>query len=170
MHKISRIQILLILVAALYLHLTILNYVKIFGSRPDLMAICVIFFALFFGPAVGLESGIMAGFLKDIFTLDFFGVNTFTLGITGLTAGIIKEKFFKESGRTQFILVLFFTAFSMSLHFMIVSLFSKSTSMNFVEFAAISISPTAIYTALVSLPIFAKFIDIYNLKELEDLL
>lgn len=170
MRKVSRAHVLIILVAALFLQLTVLEYIKIFGAEPDLMLICVIFFALFFGRGCGFESGIAAGFLRDIFALDFFGINAFTLGITGFVAGMLNEKFSKESGRTQLVLVGFLTIFSMSVHFMFVALFSKSMALNFMEFLAISAIPSSVYTALVSLPVFAKFIDIYNLKELEDLL
>ena len=170
MHKINRFQALLILLAALFLHLTLLNYIKIFGAEPDLMLICVVFFALFFGPGAGFESGIAAGFLKDIFTLDFFGINAFTLGVTGLVAGVLNEKFSKESGHTQFVLVGLFTIFSMSVHFAFITLFSKSMALNFIEFLTTSAIPSSVYTALVGLPIFAKFIGIYNLKELEGLL
>lgn len=170
MRKVNRAQGLIILLAALFLQLTIVNRIKIFGAEPDLMLICVIFFALFFGRGTGLECGIAAGFLRDIFSLDFFGINAFTLGITGLVAGMLNEKFSKESGRTQFVLVGFLTMFSMSVHFMLTALFSRSMALNFAEFLAISVIPSGLYTAVVSLPVFAKFIDVYNLKELEDLL
>ena len=54
MYKIARIQIYLILIAALFLQGGILNYIKIFGAKPDLLLMLVIFFGLFLGPAAGL--------------------------------------------------------------------------------------------------------------------
>ena len=51
MYKITRFQIYLILFAALFLQGGVLNYVKIFGAKPDLLVIAVIFFGLFLGPA-----------------------------------------------------------------------------------------------------------------------
>ena len=170
MYKISRFAIYLTLASALLLELTVLNYIRIFGSTPDLLLICVVFFALFQGPGVGLEVGIAAGLFQDFFALDFFGINTFVFAVTGLFAGVIQAKFFKESRMTQSILVIFFTVFSMALHYMLVSVFSKYSSLNFSDYLITSIMPVAVYTALVSIPIFGKFIEMYNLKEPEDFL
>ena len=170
MYKIARLQIYLILVVALFLQGGILNHLKILGAKPDLLAIAVIFFGLFLGPAAGLESGFAAGLLKDIFALDFFWINAIILGLTGLVVGAINTQFFKESKRADFIFVFLFTIFAMSLHYIIVSIFSSSMALEFPEFFINSIIPTAIYTGLVSIPIFVKLLDIYNLKEAEDYL
>ncbi len=159
----------LIIFVALFLQMTVLNYVKIFGSKPDLALIAVIFFGLFLGEGGGLESGIMAGLLKDVLALDFFGINAFILGLTGFIVGFLNTKFFKESKITEFVIVFSFTAFSMSIHFALVSVFSKSLVLNFFEYLTTSVMPTSIYTSLVAIPIFSKFIEIYNLKESEEL-
>ena len=170
MYKIGRFQIYLILVVALFLQGSLLSYVKIAGSSPDLLLICVIFFGLFLGPGAGLESGIAAGLLKDIFALDFLWINAVILGMTGFIVGIINPYFFKESKRMDFIFVFLFTIFSMSLHYCIVSIFSSSMALDFSKFLMNSVIPTAIYTALISIPVYVKFLDIYNLKEAEDYL
>ena len=170
MYKISRFAIYLTLFLSLLLELTVLNHIKIFGSAPDLLLVCVVFFALFQGPWMGLETGIAAGLFKDLFALDFFGINIFIFAVTGLFAGAIRAKFFKESRMTQFILVVFFTVFSMILHYALVSILSKYSNLNFSDYLITSVTPTAVYTALVSVPIFGKFIEMYNLKEPEDFL
>jgi len=69
-YKIKRLNIYFVLALALFLQVTVLNYVKISGTKPDLMLICVIFFGLFLGGGAGFEAGIIAGLLKDIFALD----------------------------------------------------------------------------------------------------
>ncbi|MDO8524909.1 MAG: rod shape-determining protein MreD [Candidatus Omnitrophota bacterium] len=170
MYKIARFQIYLILAAAIFLQGGLLNYVKILGAKPDLILICVIFFGLFLGPAAGLESGFAAGMMKDIFALDFLWINAFILGITGLTAGAVNTKFFKESKRADFVFVFLFTVFSMALHYAIVLLLSNSMSFGFSEFFVSSVIPSAFYTAFVSIPVYVKLLDIYNLKEAEDYL
>lgn len=160
----------LLLFAALFLQLALSEHIKIIGSKPDLLLILVVFLGLFFGSGTGLEAGLVAGFLKDIYALDFFGINTFIIGLTGLVAGAINGKFFIESKATQFLAAFFFTAVSMTLHFMLVSALSKSLALSFSEYAAVSIVPTSLYTSLVAIPIFSKFIDMYNLKESEEFL
>ncbi|MDD5428527.1 MAG: rod shape-determining protein MreD [Candidatus Omnitrophica bacterium] len=170
MYKIARIQIYLILATALFLQGGAVNYVAISGAKPDLPLMAVIFFGLFLGPAAGLESGLAAGLLKDIFALDFFWINTITLGLTGFVIGAINTQFFKESKRADFIFVLIFTAFAMSLHYSIAVVLSDSIALGFLEFFKSSIIPTAIYTGLVSIPVYSKLLDVYKLKETEEYL
>ncbi|MFA6321334.1 MAG: rod shape-determining protein MreD [Candidatus Omnitrophota bacterium] len=163
-------QIYLILAAALFFQGTAMDYVKILGAKPDLLLIAVIFFGLFLGPAAGLESGIAAGMMMDIFTLDFLWINTVTLGITGFIIGTINTQISKESKRADFVFVLIFTMFSMSLHYLIVAILSKSVVLGFVEFFTSSVIPTAIYSGLVSIPVYSKLVSIYKLKEMEEYL
>ena len=171
MLKVKRVHIYSILILALAIHLTILNHINIFGAKPDLVLALVIFFGLFLGGRMGLESGLVAGFLEDILTLDIFWANTFILGITGLLAGALNTKFFKESKITQTLLVFGFTTFSMAIHFLVTSFFLKSPNLNLSDYFVNSIIATSIYTALISVPLYSKFIDLYGLKEKdEDLL
>jgi len=169
-YKINRIYVYVILLIALFIHLTVLDYVKIFGAKPDIMLACVIFFGLFAGAGMGLESGIAAGLMKDLYSLDFFGINTFVFALTGLLAGMLSTNFFRESKRTQGLLVLFFTIFSMTMHYVLVSVFSKWLDLRFSEYLFTSIIPAGIYTSLVAVPIFSRFIAMYDPREIEELL
>ena len=150
------------------LQMTIANHIKIFGSAPDFMLMCVIFFGLFLGGGAGLESGLAAGALKDIFSLDYFGINMFVFGLVGFIVGILNTKFFKDSKATQFILVFVFTSFSMLLHFVLVSVFSKYLILGFGEYFFSSILLTSIYTSLISILVFSKLAGFYDLRETED--
>lgn len=170
MYKINKLPVYAILCVALFLHLEVLGHIRIFGAKPDLMLACVVFFGLFSGAFAGLHAGLFAGILQDVFALDFFGINTFILGLTGLLAGVLNTNFFKESKRTQCVLVFSFTAFSMILHYAIASLLSKWMTTDFAEYLFGSVVPTGIYTGLVAVPMFSKFIDMFNLRELEELL
>ena len=171
MFKINRLHIYSLLAASLGIHLTVLNRIRIFGAEPDLMLIMLIFFALFLGWRRGLEIGVLAGFLKDIFAFDIFGVNTIAFAVTGFLAGAMNTKFFRESKVTQLALVFSFTIFSMWSQYLIVSFFSREpNSIAISDYLITSVLPASLYTSLISIPIFSKFIDIYNLKEPEDLL
>ncbi|MFA6141773.1 MAG: rod shape-determining protein MreD [Candidatus Omnitrophota bacterium] len=168
MYKIKRAHVYLLIFAALILQAGVLNHLEILGSKPDLMTALVIFFGLFLGSGMGLGSGLLAGFLKDIFALDYFWMNTFTLGLTGLVVGAISAKFFKESKRAEFIIALVFTAFFMSLHYFFTLLFSKYLAIGYREYFFSSIIPGSIYTGLLSIPLYALLINSYNLKEVDD--
>lgn len=170
MYKIKRSHIYSILIAAFFLHLTVLNYIKVFGAAPDIMLICVVFFSLFLGGSAGLEIGFIAGLMKDVAAFDFFGINTFVFAVTGLAVGAMNTKFFRESVVTQSLFVLFSTIFSMSLHFAIVSFISKYVELEYFEYFTCSVIPVSIYTSLVSIPIFSKLISVYGLTETEEFL
>ncbi len=170
MYKIGRTQIYLILLAALALQAGPLGYVRISGARPDILLACVVFFGLFLGPAAGFESGLAAGLLKDIFALDFFWINALILGVTGLFAGGVSAKFFKESKRTELLIVTVFNAFAMSIHFLIVSILPGPLALEFGEFFLSSVIPASIYTGVLSVPVYRWLISFYNLKETEDYL
>lgn len=160
----------LLILAALFMHLTVLNNIRVSGVEPDLILLCVIFFALFFGPRSGLETGLVAGALRDIFTFDIFGVNAFVLGMTGLAIGILNDRLLKESRMTRTMLIFSFTVFSMLAHYVILSAFSRYPSLGMADYLLSSVIPAAIYTTLVSIPLFSILTGIYKPKESDDLL
>jgi len=167
----KRSHLYILLAAALLAQLTVLNLAKVFGSVPDLMLIVVIFFGFFFGAGAGLEAGLSAGILKDVFTVDFFGINAVVLGATGLLAGLISGKLNKESSMSQFFLAAVFTASSMSGHYILVSVLSRGgLALRYPEYLFSSILPVSAYTGLIAVPCFSKLTAFYGLRHLEELL
>jgi rod shape-determining protein MreD len=160
----------MVLILAVLIHLTVLDRFRICGARPDLVMICVVFFGLFLGRAAGLEAGVVSGLLVDIYALDHFGINMLVLGATGLVAGSLKTSFVKESKRSQALIVFACTAFSMSLHYAVVSAFSGAVSFGMSEYLRSGVLITAIYTSLVSVPVFAQFLKTFRLSEPDELL
>ena len=165
MHKVTRFRIFLALVIALAVHMTVLDHLKVFGAKPDLMLLLTIFFSLFLGARRGLETGIMAGFLKDIFSFDVFGVNMFVLGVTGFMVGALNTKFYKESRSIQIGLVFVFSIFSMVLHYIMASSVFKFVNLSLLDYLLSSIIPAGFYTAIVSIPIFPYLIEVFGLRE-----
>jgi rod shape-determining protein MreD len=58
------------------IQVTILNYVRIFNIKPDLLLISLLLSSLFFEMKWAFILGVFAGILKDIFSIDAFGTNT----------------------------------------------------------------------------------------------
>ena len=168
MPAIKRIRIYAVVVIALFLELTIAHRIRIFGARPDLMLMPVIFFALYCGAGTGAETGLIAGTLRGIFSCGSFGVEALTMGAAGFSAGILGRAFTRESRMTRFLIVFSLTAFSLLLRFTIESLFSKQISVTPAEYALESVAPVSLYTALLSVPVFSKLIDWYGLREPEE--
>jgi len=163
--KINRWSLYSVLTAAFLIQLLLLDYIKIAGAKPDLLILLVVFFAIFFGPGTGAEAGFVAGLFKDTYSLDIFGANIVLLSLTGIIAGILSPKLFKESRLTQGLLVFAFSILYMVIHYFISSLVLKITYVTLSEYLYGLILPSSLYTATLSIIIFPILIDRYRLKE-----
>lgn len=169
MHKVKRSVLYFYLFVALLIHLTVLSRISIMGARPDVMLIVVTFAGLFSGPYMGVEIGFLAGFLKDIYALDIFWINTFVMAVTGLLAGILSTKFSHESRPAHIYMVLIFTIFSMWLHFLLDSFLLRSVTLRFWDYFWMAILPSSVYTSIIAIPLFAKGMAVYTPEQYEDL-
>ncbi|MCM8801623.1 MAG: rod shape-determining protein MreD [Candidatus Omnitrophica bacterium] len=53
-----------------------LDYLKLFSTKPDLLLAMVLIWAIFLRPTDAFKLGVLAGFLKDLFSENIFGINT----------------------------------------------------------------------------------------------
>jgi len=154
-----------VLIAAFLAQLLFIDQIKIGPVKPDLLIVLVIFFAIFFGPAVGTEAGFVSGLLKDIYSLDIFGVNIVLLALTGLVTGLLSPKLFRDSKPTQYSLVFASSLVYMTAHYYISSLIMHITYVTLPEYLYGLILPSSLYTSLLSIPVFSVLIGRYRLKE-----
>jgi rod shape-determining protein MreD len=145
--------------------MTVLGSIRVFGAAPDLGAMLVIFIAIFFGWGYSLEAGFVFGLLKDIYSLDIFGVNTVSLALTGLIAGTLSNKLIKESRLTQVLMVLVFTLVYFFIHYLIASAITDISYIKLSEYLFLSFIPDSLYTAAVSSVAFPFLIKRFALKE-----
>ena len=73
----------LIIFAVLLLQLTILDYFKIFGAKPDLLLASIIIASLFFESKWVIVFAVFAGILKDIFGINTLGINVVLFPLWG---------------------------------------------------------------------------------------
>jgi rod shape-determining protein MreD len=66
----------LIVIVCALLQATLLNYVRIFNVKPDLLVLSVIFAGITLESRQALSFSILAGILKDAFSINVFGINT----------------------------------------------------------------------------------------------
>ncbi|MFC1577321.1 rod shape-determining protein MreD [Candidatus Omnitrophota bacterium] len=102
MRKINRAYLYSSVSLGLALHMTVLGHVKVFGAKPDIMLLLVVFFGLFGAKGMGLEAGIVSGVLRDVFSSGPFGVNTVILAGLGFLTEVIGPRVYRESGAAQF--------------------------------------------------------------------
>lgn len=72
----KKIIFLFIIVIFSMFQLTILDYFKILDVKPDLFLITVVISSLFFELKWAMFFGIFNGILKDVFSVNTFGINT----------------------------------------------------------------------------------------------
>lgn len=164
-NKINRIQMYLVLIAIFFLQVTALDLIKIFNTKPDLSSLFVIFIAVFFGWETGLEAGFVSGLLKDLYSVDLFGVNAAALALIGAAAGLLSPKFFRESKMTQFFIVFIFTLLYFFIHYFILSSVRSISHISIRAYIFRSFIPISLYTALLAYFIFPFLIDKFGLKE-----
>ncbi len=140
---------------------TLVNLIAVGNIKPDLLLVLVIFVALYKGIADAAICGILAGFLKDVFSTGAF-LNIFILPVCGVAVGlfIIKFYLYKENLLVQSLIVL---AASIFLSAAYLAWFSgwDYTPPIFILAARIGI-PTVIYNVLISVPAFSVFKKIFN--------
>lgn len=72
----KKITIFFIVVILAIFQVTLLDYFKIYNIKPDLLLIAVVTVSLSFRLKLALSLSVFIGFLKDIFNINTFGLNT----------------------------------------------------------------------------------------------
>jgi len=102
--------IFIFLVLAAFLQISLLDYLKVFGVKPDLLLISVFWVSLVFQPKEALVLSAGAGILKDIFTPYSFGINTFLFVMFSLLIIRLGREISIDSNPVRFI-VLYIVSF-----------------------------------------------------------
>ena len=93
-----------IIISAL-LQTTILNCVNIFNVKPDLLLISVIIASLSFKPQWAISLSTFAGILKDIFSVNVFGLNTILFFLWSFLIIKLSRKILFDSNYVRFVLI-----------------------------------------------------------------
>jgi rod shape-determining protein MreD len=78
------------------LQVTLLPYFRLFGTKPDLFLICVVVASLYFDVESALLMSLLCGILKDIFSINVFGLNTFFMPVFSFLMMKISRKLAME--------------------------------------------------------------------------
>lgn len=166
----NRLQAYLIIAVIFFIQVTFIGYLQILGTKPDLGLLFIIFIGLFFGWESALETGFVFGLLKDIFSVDIFGINAVSTALVGFIAGFLSRKFSRESRSMQFFTVFFFTLLYFLIHYIISSVILRTQHISLAEYLFGSFIPASLYTALASALVFPLLIKSFALKEDEEYL
>lgn len=144
----------LLLLGSLLLQSTLIGVLPL-KTKPDLVLILVIFFALFNGVWGGTVFGAVAGLSQDLLRGRLVGMNLLALAITGYLTGWLANKVFKENIIVPLVLVFVFTI----LHGLLMLLFTNFAGIDFSCFTALRIGLIeALYNTFLVPLFYGKFL------------
>jgi len=134
------------------LRTTVLNGIRVFGVAPDTGLIIVVSYAILRGEVEGAILGFFSGLLMDSFFGRYFGFFAMCGALTGYFCGKPFRDFFRENYLMPVVLA-FIAAFASGIVFYIAH-FLLLAKLDFPLYIYKIILPEALYTTLVSLPIY----------------
>ena len=91
------IRNILLIALALLMQSTLVGRMEIFGARPDLALLVLIFIANQTNPVECILYGFFIGFLQDVYTPEYLGYNAFTMSLIAFFLGVLKERLTVEN-------------------------------------------------------------------------
>ena len=155
----KKLIFLLIIIISGILQVTLLNNIRIFYVKPDLLLICVVLASLFFDFKWAFAFSIFAGIFKDSFIASPFGINTILFPVWCILIVELAKKI-----SIDFDLIQLGLLFIISLLHNIVQGTTLIYLGNFIPFGIFlrNVSVSAIYTTLLSPLVFEITNPIYS--------
>jgi len=158
---VKKLTFIFVIVICGLLQATVLNYFKIFNVKPDLLLIGVVIASIFFEPAWAISLSLFAGVLKDIFSVNAFGVHLVLFFLWSYLIIRLSKKIILDSQYIQLALI-FIIAVLNNIAMRSIFLFLGNFISWGIFLRIIFIEP--IYTTLISYPAF-KFAQVLLVSE-----
>ncbi|OPY55931.1 MAG: rod shape-determining protein MreD [Pelotomaculum sp. PtaU1.Bin035] len=159
--------LLFLLGAVLILQTTILEYIALYGVKPDLVMLLVIFNGFLLGPREGAFLGFAGGMLEDLFSGSYIGLNALSNMVAGYFAGACGERFYKENTLVVSGVAFVSTAVGLSVNYLLLLYLNIHVPL----FHALLrvVVPTALYTALLVPFLFKRVISFLKTRDRDQL-
>jgi len=159
-----KIKILVLIVCIFFIVLiqsTILDYIKVYNVKPNLMLIFVICIALLRGNVEGAVSGFLSGLFLDSICGKLLGLYSLLGLYLGLIIGSVNKRIYREN----FLVIIFFTFISTIVYEWVVYFFSVSSKTQAEMLFSLTniILPEAVYNSIVSILVYVLVIKL-NIK------
>ncbi|MCL6635488.1 MAG: rod shape-determining protein MreD [Peptococcaceae bacterium] len=146
----------LLMAGALFLQTTVLDFISVYGVKPDLVMLLVIFNGFLLGTREGAFLGFVAGILEDLFAGSYIGLNAISKMTAGYLAGVFGAGFYKENTVIASAVTFLSTAAALALNYLLV-LFMHIYVPPFYALLRV-VLPVAAYTALLTPLVYGWFI------------
>ena len=91
------IRNILLIALALLLQSTLFGKFSLFGVEPDLAVLVLIFIVSGSGPVGSVMYGFLIGFLQDVYSPEFLGMNAFAMSLIGYFLGLSRDRLSVEN-------------------------------------------------------------------------
>lgn len=142
---------------------TVLDYVTVYGIKPDLVMLLVIINGFLLGPRQGAFLGFIGGVIEDLFCGSYIGMNALANMSAGFLAGAAGERLYKEN--TLVVCGVTFLAALAGLLVNYLLLHYLDINLPFFQTLARIMLPTALYTALLAPLLFKSLYHLIMLKD-----
>ncbi len=145
-----------IIILGVILQTTVIKYIAIFGVKPDLLLIIVVYLGFKRGSLTGEISGFFGGLLEDAFTGNLIGINALAKTIIGYIAGLAKGKLAFENIITQVAITFLATLIGVIVSFFATVIFASyiPSFVGTIKYAVIA----SFYNGILAIFIF-RFLD-----------
>jgi len=140
---------------ALFLQVTLLNFFPVFGVKPDLVLIFVVFNAFLKGSRHGAMVGFLGGLMEDLAVGSYIGMNALVLMAAGYLVGLAESKLYKDSSFIVLVLVWLSAMFTQIFTYIMLSFMGVYISLGIALFRVAL--PSATYTAVLVLFFYRRF-------------
>lgn len=152
------VLLILVIIAFVLLELNYPRFLTLFGIRPDLFVIFVIFFSLRLRKKYAILFSGSLGFIKDIFSFAKFGTTTISFVICSLVIDKIKSSIYQDEYERLLQLVMVFSICLLnSVLFYFINIKAISAELSFFKSLFFIMLPEALYTTAISPLIFHIF-------------
>ncbi|MCL6610527.1 MAG: rod shape-determining protein MreD [Peptococcaceae bacterium] len=146
----------LMIIIALLIQVTLLNFISIWGVKPDLVLIIVTFDAFLRGSREGALIGFLGGLFEDLAVGSYIGMNALSMMAAGYLAGLTESRLYKESSLIVAFLVWVSSFTAQLINYILLSMMEVYIAPGVAFFNVIM--PTAAYTALLALLFYRRFL------------
>jgi rod shape-determining protein MreD len=91
------IRNIIIISLALLVQSTVFGHFSFFGAKPDIALLVIILLASNSGQSISVLYGFFTGFIQDVYTPEFLGVNSLIMSIIAFLISTLKERLTVEN-------------------------------------------------------------------------
>lgn len=151
----NRIKIIITVFIVALFQISLINKIKIFGVKPDLLFLVTVFYGFKGSARLGLFAGFLSGFFEDILGGVVLGINTFGLSICGFLIGKLSDNLYEENRITQLFISIISFLILYIINYIFLQFFIDLPS--FLTLLVTFIIPIGIYTTCAGIFLFWLF-------------